>query len=469
MWGRLISAYMPILDEDGDVIGIIGVDFDGEGTYQAIMTGVWQNIIFAAVLALVGIVLFIYLMRSVTAQNKLLYVTAEKLESALVQAQAASKAKSAFLANMSHDMRTPMNAIIGMTNIAVSTRDVVRKDASLLKIKDASHHLLGVINDVLDMSKIEADKLDISPESFNLRGCLKGITDIINLRVVEKSQHLKICIDDDVPNTVICDSQRLAQIITNLLTNAVKFTPDQGNIDLSVKLISEKDGVCILGFSVTDSGIGINEEQQSRLFQSFEQAESSTTRKYGGTGLGLAISKRLVELMGGSISVSSVYGEGSTFSFTIMVERSAEDVDSVSSSADGSDPDDVLLLGDFCMLLVEDMEINREIVYAVLEPTLIKIVSAENGVEAVRLFSESPDDYDIVFMDVQMPEMDGYEATRCIRALGGERAISVPIIAMTANVFKDDIQLCYDAGMDAHIGKPLDFSVVLQTLRKYLL
>jgi len=468
VWGRLVSVYTPIIDANGEVVGILGVDFDGEKTYQAIIAGVWQNIIFAAVLALVGIIMFIYLLKSVTAQNELLLETAEKLEATLVQAQAANKAKSSFLANMSHEIRTPMNAIIGMTNIAQSTEDLERKNTSLAKINDASHHLLGIINDVLDMSKIEADKLELSPEPFNLRGCIKNVTDIINLRMVEKHQHLEINVDVSIPGTLISDSQRLAQIITNLLTNAVKFTPEYGEIVLTAELVSETEATCILGFSVKDTGIGINEEQQSRLFLSFEQAESSTTRKFGGTGLGLAITKRLVEMMGGSITVSSVYGEGSTFYFTVSAEKLIGDAELDIPSATDDNVDEILDFNESCMLLAEDMEINREIVIAMLEKTGIKVISAENGVEAIRMFSEAPDDYDVIFMDIQMPEMDGYEATQKIRELDIEKARTIPIIAMTANVFKDDIELCYKAGMNGHLGKPLDSTAVLQMLKKHM-
>ncbi|MDR2861999.1 MAG: response regulator [Syntrophobacterales bacterium] len=525
----------------------------------------------------------------------------QELASALYKAQAASRAKSGFLSNMSHEIRTPMNAIIGMTSIAESTDNARQKDYAIGKIKDASIHLLGVINDVLDMSKIEADKLELHPVTFVFEEMLKKVTNIINFRVVEKHQRLAVYIDENIPYAIICDDQRLAQVITNLLSNAVKFTPENGSISLSTRLLNEENGFCTIRFDVTDTGVGISEEQQARLFNPFEQAESSTTRNFGGTGLGLSISKRIVEMMGGEISIISELGTGSTFTFSIKTEISAEDgkdkllpvtnfdvknmriliVDddedireyfvniarrfgiACDVAASGEDALGLIEKGNaydvyfidwkmpamdgmeltrrirdmdsgksvcvmissaelggikgnaknagideflskpifptaiidcinkcfgvdilnerqkgessetdrfegYCVLLVEDVEINREIVLALLEPTFLNIDCAENGEEAVRMFSERPDRYNMIFMDIQMPVMDGYEATRSIRALDTENAGTIPIIAMTANVFKEDIEKCFEAGMNGHVGKPLDFDEVLLVIRKCL-
>ena len=524
-----------------------------------------------------------------------------QLEKTLEKAQAASRAKSDFLANMSHEIRTPMNAIIGMTNIAKTANSIERKDYALGKIEDASTHLLGVINDILDMSKIEAEKLTLNPVVFDFEGLLKKTITIINFRVVEKRQRITVNIDENIPQTLVCDDQRLAQVITNLFSNAVKFTPENGLISLDARLLNDEDGVCEIQFEITDSGVGISKEQQARLFNPFEQAESSTTRKYGGTGLGLAITKRIVELMGGGISLSSEEGKGSTFTFTIKAERAqgdAEDALHIACNVDADnlrilvvdDDEDILeyfvdiamrfnitcdtatngdaalaliesgvsynacfidfkmpgmngleltrhikeagsgesviimissiewqeieteaqeagiikflpkpifpssfieclnaclgvdLLNEgqdkkaertdrfwgYRVLLVEDVAINREIVIALLEPTLLEIDCAENGVEAVRMFCEAPEKYNIIFMDLQMPEMDGYDATKNIRAFDNEWAKTIPIIAMTANVFKEDVENCLKVGMNDHIGKPLNFDSVLQILRRYL-
>ncbi len=232
-----------------------------------------------------------------------------------------SKRKSAFLANMSHEIRTPMNAIIGMVTIGKSAADVERKDYCFTKIEDASNHLLGVINDILDMSKIEANKFELSETEFEFERMLRRVVNVATFRIDEKRQKFSVNIDHSIPHTFIGDDQRIAQVITNLLGNAVKFTPEQGEISLTVRLKEKADDLCTLQISVSDTGIGISPEQQAKLFQSFEQAESSTTRKYGGTGLGLAISKSIIELMGGKIWIESELNKGSTFFFTIQLRR----------------------------------------------------------------------------------------------------------------------------------------------------
>ena len=522
------------------------------------------------------------------------YVEAENLRKV---AEVASLSKSTFLANMSHEIRTPMNAIIGMTTVAISADNTERKNYALSRIRDASKHLLGIINDILDMSKIEADKLELHPGSFVLEELLQRIVYLNKFRIIEKYQKLAIYIDENIPRDLICDDQRLAQIITNLLSNAVKFTPEYGRISLRVSQLEDCGDSCVIRFDLTDTGVGINEEQKGRLFMAFEQAESSTTRNYGGTGLGLAITKRIVELMEGNISVTSAPGQGSTFSFTIRAEKpsgatlpdrtiseeihilivegdeeirdylcsiakrfnvqydTASNCDEVMQlldsknvydicfvdqgipGADGvelsrsikergaaqrivlmtssflwqeiesgvkdsaiddflampvfpsafleciesylrheevgerhdSESDRTDIFRGYRMLLVEDVEINREIALALFEPTLLEIDCAENGAEAIRMFEAAPDRYHLILMDVQMPEMDGYNATRAIRASNAERAKTIPIIALTANVFREDVDACVEAGMNGHLGKPFDFDAVTEVLRKYLL
>ncbi|MDR2668696.1 MAG: GAF domain-containing protein, partial [Desulfovibrio sp.] len=235
-----------------------------------------------------------------------------KLIKAREEALAGTRAKSEFLSNMSHEIRTPMNAIIGMTAIGLGTADTARKDYAFEKIEEASTHLLGIINDVLDMSKIEANKLELSPAPFNFERMLRKVVDVVNFRIEEKQQNFNIILGRGIPGTVIGDDQRLAQVLTNLLSNAVKFTPENGSIRLSASLEHEEGNICTVEFAVADTGIGISEEQQARLFSSFQQAESSTSRKFGGTGLGLAISRRIVEMMGGRIWIESEPGKGST-------------------------------------------------------------------------------------------------------------------------------------------------------------
>jgi signal transduction histidine kinase/CheY-like chemotaxis protein len=393
-------------------------------------------------------------------------------DAALTQAEQANRAKSLFLANMSHEIRTPMNAIIGMTAIAKSTGDIEKKEYCLDKIENASAHLLGVINDILDMSKIEANKFELSCADFNFEKMLQKVVNVINFRMDEKHFNFTVGIDRNIPSSLYGDDQRLSQVITNLLSNAVKFTPEHGSIRLDTELEKEENGLCTIRISVADSGIGISEEQKRRLFSSFEQADSSTSRKFGGTGLGLAISKRIVGMMDGEIWVESKPGKGSVFTFRVNIKRGQDTGESLLAAGAGWKNLRVLAADDnFAgerMLLAEDVEINREIVISLLEPSSLAIDCAENGVQAVKLFTENPEKYSLIFMDVQMPEMDGYEATRRIRASDAPNAKTIPIIAMTANVFREDIEKCLASGMDAHVGKPLNLDEVLTTLRAYL-
>jgi len=402
-----------------------------------------------------------------------------KLKDAVKEITAASRAKSDFLSNMSHEMRTPMNAIINMTAIGRRAEDLERKNYTLDKIQDASVHLLGVINDILDMSKIEANKFELSPAEFVFDKMLQRVINVVNFRVEEKNQKLVVNIDRNIPKVLIGDDQRLSQVITNLLGNAVKFTPEDGSIKLDAELIAEKNEICTIQVSITDTGIGISEEQQQRLFQSFHQAETSTVRKYGGTGLGLSICKSIVEMMNGKIWVESEPGKGSTFSFMVQVKHGDEEKQYLDEMKEKhqKDTDKSKKDNDFSgrrILLAEDVEINREIVLSLLDLTHLEIDCAENGKQAVEMFCEEPGRYEMIFMDVQMPEMDGYEATRRIRQFESMLEPSsrsydhIPIIAMTANVFREDIENCIEAGMDDHLGKPLDYDMLMEKLCSYL-
>jgi CheY-like chemotaxis protein/two-component sensor histidine kinase len=450
------------------------------------------------------------------------------------------------------------------------------------------------------MSKIEANKLELSYVEFNFEKMLQKVVNVINFRIEEKHQIFSIHIDPAIPPVLVGDDQRLAQIITNLLSNSVKFTPESGAVSLNTKLIAEVESICTVQIEVRDNGIGISPEQQQKLFTSFQQAESGTARKFGGTGLGLAISKRLVEMMGGSIRIESELGKGSAFIFTIQVrckkvehrdllppgrnwnnvrvlavddspeilkylmvtsdrlgfacdvaasgeealgmiaKKGAYDIylidwimpgmdgieltrrireqkqkqttpvvilisstewDEVQVEAKAAGVDKFLhkplfpsaitdLINEYLgitvsqvdnklaetvsfagrrILLAEDVEINQEIVRTLLEPTDLEIICAANGVEAVRMFSEAPQSFDMIFMDVQMPEMDGLEATRRIRALADiPNAKTIPIVAMTANVFREDVEKCLAAGMNDHVGKPIDLGEILDSLREYI-
>ena len=381
----------------------------------------------------------------------------------------ASRAKSNFLANMSHEIRTPLNAIIGMAAIAKSSEDTKRKDYCLDKVEGASIHLLGIINDILDMSKIEEDKFELSCTEFEFPAMIQRVVNIFEFRFREKKQKFTVNHDPAVPRRIITDEQRLAQVITNLISNSIKFTPEGGDIQLSIRRLEDStEDHCTLEISVTDTGIGIPKEQQKKLFASFVQVDSSIARKYGGTGLGLAISKKIVELMHGKIQIESEENKGSSFIFTIIAEIPKSSSDTLIDSESKSVIKDQSVLQGKHILLAEDVEINREIVLTVLEPLGLHITEAEDGQKAFDLFRSNPDSFDLIFMDIHMPGIDGYESARLIRSFDHPKAKTVPIIAMTANVFKEDIEHCLAAGMNSHLGKPLDFDAVMATLEKYL-
>ncbi len=528
-----------------------------------------------------------------------------ELKSARLRAEEASRAKGDFLSQMSHEIRTPLNAIIGMTKIGQSSQEVNRMQSCLEKIDGASKHLLGLVNDILDMSKIEANKLTLVREAYDFEGMLENICNVISVKAEEKELVLFVNLDTDCPRAVLGDELRLSQVITNLLSNAVKFTPERGSIYLSIGHKLLPDGKSSeMSIEVRDTGIGIAPEQQSRLFQAFEQADGSITRRFGGTGLGLAISKSIMELMGGRIEMRSEEGKGSAFTIHFTLEHSAtahrhekpdsslfKDLrvlvvddshetlgfftrtlmgfgitcDTVDNGAVAVEmaqrahnrrkPYDIIfvdylmegldgietsrrirqmtgqsthiimvsmldwsnienearavgvagflnkplfqsaifnLINEFVhggpvrpadiaktvacekvfsqcrLLLVEDMEINREIALALLEDTQIEIECVENGLEAVAVMQERPEDFDVILMDVQMPVMDGLEATRRIRALGTLQAKSIPIIAMTANAFREDVLECKEAGMNDHVSKPIDTDELTEKIELYL-
>lgn len=524
-------------------------------------------------------------------------------------AEQASLAKSEFLSRMSHELRTPLNAILGMVNIGRNGESMDKATYCFRRIDEASKHLLGLINDVLDMSKIEANKFELSEEPFNLEELLKSICNIMVFAAEDKKLNLLVDIDPAVPLELLGDELRLSQVITNLLSNAIKFsTKENSSIQLNIKSLgAPQGGESLIRVEVIDQGIGMNEAQQAKIFLSFEQAEGSIVRRFGGTGLGLSISKRIIELMGGEIGVESHPGEGSRFFFTfrakpneeakreeridkniyenlrvLVVDESrdmleyfmrtffgrasavhlADNAEAAlqlasdagragepyrlifvnylvnnagglalarelkrESSEDAllvviSPPDRGILEADAAkagvaciiqrplfrstifntanellsdakerkkaqresraaekknptfencrLLLVEDIEINREIAIALLEKTKIAVDCAEDGEEALHMFRAEPNKYDIIFMDLHMPIMDGLEATRQIRALSVPQAARVPIIALTANAFKEDVDACKAAGMNDHISKPINVEEVLGKVAKYL-
>ena len=390
----------------------------------------------------------------------------EELEIQTETAQVASRAKSDFLARMSHEIRTPLNAIMGMTQIAKRSlsKSTEKTASSLDEITTASSHLMGILNDVLDMSKIEAGKFRLIDEPFLLHTAMVDVSKIIEQRCDEKHIAFSVALSDALKRNVVGDRLRLNQVLINLLGNAVKFTAESGHIGFSVSVSDETADFLTAHFAVTDNGIGMTEEQQSKLFKVFQQADDAIAIRFGGTGLGLAISQNLVNQMGGDITVSSALGEGSTFAFTLMMPLS-DGADDAAPEATASE----LNFEDKRILLVEDIDVNRMILAELLSVTHIKIDEAEDGLIALERFTDSPPDtYDLIFMDVQMPNMGGYEATRRLRALDRPDAKTVPIIAMTANAYREDIDQALAAGMNQHLSKPIDINHVLAALEKWL-
>lgn len=420
----------------------------------------------------------------------------QALQSALENAKAASEAKSRFLSNMSHDIRTPMNAIVGMTAIAASHLDDRERVAECLeKISFSSSHLLSLINDILDMSKIESGKLSLAEEPFNLA---KLISDVVELvRPQAESGGLKLLLRQPVLKNkmVTGDPLRIRQVYLNILSNAVKYTPRGGSVTIEAEQeASRQKGYRNYVFHCTDTGIGMSGEFLQRLYQPFEREEGADTRKVTGTGLGMAITKNIIDMMGGDIHVKSGLGEGTKFTVTLpllLQETGQEEVTSGRQSLNCGDsdenrqgPDDLgedreadealgLDGGPVCsgsrVLLVEDNALNREIARILIEETGAVVEEACDGAEAVQMVADSDNGYyGIIFMDIQMPVMDGYEAAKAIRRLNRTDAPDIPIVAMTANAFEEDIRAALRAGMNAHFAKPIDVKELEKLLRRYL-
>ena len=417
-------------------------------------------------------VLFTALLLAIGARMK-----ATVIQGNLKRAEAANLAKSEFLSRMSHEIRTPMNGIVGMSTIAMQNIDNTDKIKDCLeKVIMSSKHLLALINDVLDMSKIESGKVELRHESFNFRAFLQDFENLYGEQAKSKGISYETVLASDLEVQIIGDSLRLNQVLSNLLSNALKFTPAKGIIKLRVSKTGEDQENVYLRFEVIDTGCGIAEENYDKIFESFEQENVDVTYKYGGTGLGLSIVKRFTGLMGGGIHVTSVQGSGSTFTVDLPFGKIKEsgkptrfsDINGRNDLAKDCYAVDYDFKGKR-ILLVEDNELNREIAEELIGVTGASVESAEDGVQAVEMFKESAEGYyDLILMDVQMPHMAGYEATRCIRALGRSDAQKVPIFAMTANAFAEDVQKSREAGMNAHISKPLDIRAVYKQMNRYL-
>jgi signal transduction histidine kinase/ActR/RegA family two-component response regulator len=403
-------------------------------------------------------------MTDMALEQKQLKETKLELEKAVNDANRANEYKGEFLARMSHEIRTPMNAIIGMTNIV--KRKLTEENetepeiiSNLRQIEESSQHLLGLLNDILDLSKIDAGKIEMSMETVNIHKLANTVASIIKPRCAEKNIDFEMILETPPATFAVTDPLRLRQVLINLLGNAVKFTPELGRVVFDIRKLESENGRIKFSFVVRDNGVGISDEAKGTLFQPFEQGGAGVAKRYGGTGLGLAISRSIVRLLGGDISVESEPNEGSTFSFSLWMKEADFEASEDEVQVEGKG----LFIGKRA-LLVDDVAINRIIAADLLEFTGIDIDEAEDGDEAVRMFEASkPGVYDIIYMDIQMPRMDGYEASSRIRAMAREDAGTVPIVALTANAFKEDIDNALRSGMNAHLAKPLDIRNLIDT------
>jgi signal transduction histidine kinase/CheY-like chemotaxis protein len=391
--------------------------------------------------------------------------TADALRMEKEAAEATSLAKSLFLANMSHELRTPMTGILGFLQLALEEDLTPVPRKYLEKTLSSASSLLRILNDILVMAKIAAGKLTIEEKPFALQWCITGAVDIVTPEVRRKGLDFAISVAEEVPDAVVGDQLRLQQVLINLIGNAVKFT-EGGKVAVRVTVgRATSDGKREFTFAVTDTGIGIPNDKKGLLFQAFSQVDDTHTRKYGGTGLGLAISREIVELMGGTITFTSEEGVGSTFSFTIPLAEASRESDTL-SAAEPLTPETITSAQEEermpRLLLADDDPTIRQVLGLMLKRANYNLDVAEDGLKAIEMWEQGG--YDLVLMDIQMPRLNGFEATSFIREKERERGCRIPIVAMTAHASKEDEQRCHDAGMDAFISKPIDFKKTLQVI-----
>ena len=469
-WGPIFTACYPVranLDGTGEIVGAFCIEMDMQSAYGMVNKTNHISIIcgFVAGTVLLLICLYTYYVywKSKAEEQK----QKQLLMNAAAEADAANKAKSAFLLNMSHDIRTPMNAIIGFTNIALHQNSVPDIHDSLEKVQKSSNHLLSLLNDVLDFSRIESGKVIISPEPMDITKLTDNVLAIMNGLIYNRDIKFEAHRERPKNPYVLADVARIREVLVNLLGNAVKFTKDGGKITLDVSSYPGTDEKHIITrYVVQDNGIGMSEEFQKELFKPFSQEDDANARtQYKGTGLGMAITKKYVDMMGGSIAVESKKGVGTTFIVEIPLELTEQVIQSEQKQSLHRD------LTGVHVLMAEDNELNAELATIMLEDAGMTVTHASDGKEAVDLFKNHPrGTYDLILMDIQMPNMDGYQATKAIRAMGIERsdAVTIPVIALSANAFAEDVQRSLDSGMNDHISKPFNMEEVTDTIVKYI-
>lgn len=469
-WGPIFTACYPVrsnLDGTGDIVGAFCIEMDMQSAYGMVEKTKKISVICGVIVGLVLLMIclwtyFVYRKskEEEQKQKQLLLEAAEK-------ADAANKAKSTFLFNMSHDIRTPMNAIVGFTDIALHQNSVAEIHDSLEKVRESSKHLLSLLNDVLDLSRIESGKAVFFPEPVDITKLTDNVLAIMNGLLYNRDLKFEVYRERPKNPYVLADATRIREVLTNFLSNAVKFTKDGGTVTLDISSHpGEDDKHIVARYIVKDNGIGMSEEFQKKLFKPFSQEDDRGARtQYKGTGLGMAIAKEYVEMMGGSIAVESQKGVGTTFTVEIPLELTEQGIRQKQEEPVHHD------LTGVNVLMAEDNDLNAELATVMLEDAGMAVTRAFDGKEAVELFKNHPQGtYDIILMDIMMPNMDGHQAAKTIRAMGTERpdAGTIPIIALSANAFAEDIKASLDSGMNGHVSKPLNMKEVTDTIAKYI-
>ena len=452
-WGNFITGYAPVYTTEGNFVGLLGIDMSPD-KYQASAQSMIAILIGGFVIvSLTMFLLFIFFyFKYIKAKEGQLYFE--------------------FYSRMSHDMRTPMNGIMGMVALSREENDVEALHHNLSLIEESGQYMLGLINDTLDVQKLDAGRLKLDPKVRYCKEMVDSFTAIMKAEADRKKVHFQVDNENvDLDHYCYIDELRVHQIFLNIASNAIKFTPEGGYVSFIIRLLGREGSICHMKFQVKDTGIGMNEKFiHNHLFKPFEQEQNSLTTQYGGSGLGLSIVKNLVELMNGQIQVESEVGKGTTFTIYLDIKLEDETIHAPEMYANTKKKEvNLSVLENRTILLCEDHHLNAEIASRLLMKYNCKVVVAANGQDGIQMFAQEPaGTYDAILMDIRMPVMDGLTATKKIRGMNREDATTIPIIALTANAYKEDIQNCLDAGMNAHVAKPFEPAVLYETIARAL-